>query len=144
MHLMIRSHCPFFSSGLHAINIANQRDLLSIGYPLVKKKDLYERPISLFTETIPTVLNLTFISSDVPSGFQSHNRFWLNHFCGVKCNVNSPEIHLWYYTCQPLDVQHRIWSLLRMHQQRWDLARIRTGNHPDRRRTRYHYASDPT
>ena len=34
-------------------------------------------------------------------------------------------------------------SLPHMHQQRWDLARPRMGNHPDRRRTRYHCASDP-
>ena len=29
-----------------------------------------------------------------------------------------------------------------MHVQRWDLAWIRTGNHPDRRQTRYHCASE--
>ena len=34
-------------------------------------------------------------------------------------------------------------SLPHMHVQRWDLAQIRTGNHPNRRRTRYHCASDP-
>ena len=34
-------------------------------------------------------------------------------------------------------------SLPQMHVQRWDLARIRTSNCPDRRRTRYHCASDP-
>ena len=31
-----------------------------------------------------------------------------------------------------------------MHQQWWDLAQIRTGNCPDRRRMHYHCASDPT
>ena len=35
------------------------------------------------------------------------------------------------------------WSLPHMHVQRWDLAQIRMGNHPDRRRTRHHCASDP-
>ena len=35
------------------------------------------------------------------------------------------------------------WSLPHMHQQRWDLAWIQTGNHPHRRRTRYHCSSDP-
>ena len=35
------------------------------------------------------------------------------------------------------------WSLSHMHVQRWDLARIRMGNHADRRRKRYHCASDP-
>ena len=37
----------------------------------------------------------------------------------------------------------RSWSLPHMHMQRWDLARIRTRNRTDRRRTRYHCASDP-
>ena len=34
-------------------------------------------------------------------------------------------------------------SLLHMHVQRWDLAQIRTCNRTNRRRTRYHCASDP-
>ena len=34
-------------------------------------------------------------------------------------------------------------SLPHMHVQRWDLAQIRTCNHTNRRRTRYHCASDP-
>ena len=43
-----------------------------------------------------------------------------------------PEVHLWCYMLLP-----------HMHQQRWDLARIWTNDHPYRRRTRYHCASDP-
>ena len=39
--------------------------------------------------------------------------------------------------------QHCSQSLPHMHQQRWDLAWIWTGNHLHRRRTRYHSASDP-
>ena len=35
-------------------------------------------------------------------------------------------------------------SLPHMHVQRWDLARFRTCNRTNRRRTRYHCASDPT
>ena len=34
-------------------------------------------------------------------------------------------------------------SLPHMHVQRWDLAQIRTCNRTNRRRTRYHCASDP-
>ena len=34
-------------------------------------------------------------------------------------------------------------SLSHMHVQRWDLAQIRTCNRTNRRRTRYHCASDP-
>ena len=30
-----------------------------------------------------------------------------------------------------------------MHVQRWDLAQIQMGNHPDRRRMSYHCASNP-
>ena len=37
----------------------------------------------------------------------------------------------------------RSWSLPHMHVQRWDLAQIRTYNRTNRRRTRYHCASDP-
>ena len=53
-----------------------------------------------------------------------------------------PEIHFWCYTCQPLDSQQCSRSLPHMHQQRWDLAQIRTSDRSYRRRTRYHWASD--
>ena len=51
------------------------------------------------------------------------------------------KIHIWCYTAQPLGSQQCSLSLPHMHQQRWDLAQIRTGNHPERRQTRYHCAS---
>ena len=41
--------------------------------------------------------------------------------------MHSPEIQLLCYTCQPLDSRPCSQSLPYMHQQRWDLAWIRTG-----------------
>ena len=60
---------------------------------------------------------LFWISGDVSSGFQSQSGFCLIHlFCGGECNVHSPKIHLWCYSCLPLDDQHRSQSLPHMHQ----------------------------
>ena len=53
----------------------------------------------------------------------------------MKCTL--PMIHLWCYICQPLGTQ----SVTSPHREY--LAQIRMGNHPDRRQTRYHCASDP-
>ena len=78
------------------------------------------------------------ISGDVSSGFQSHSGFCLIcYFCGGKCNVHSPRFlpTSWWPA--------RSWLLPHMHVQRWDLAQIRTCNRTNRRRTRYHCASDP-
>ena len=90
----------------------------------------------------PLVL-LFWIFGDVSSGFQSQSGFCLiRYFCGGECNVHSP----WFTSgatladllavgMQPVTSPHAL--------QRWDLARIRTCNRTDRRRTRYHCASDP-
>ena len=89
------------------------------------------------TQLVP----LFWISGDV-SGFQNQSGFCLIHFL-VEVNVMYIlKIHLWWYTCQPLGSQQHSWSLPHMHQQRCDLAQIRTGNHLHRRQMRYHCASD--
>ena len=73
---------------------------------------------------------LFWISGDVSSGFQSQGGFCLN-----LCRGTFPEIHVWCYTCWPLNGLSCSQSLSHMHQQRWELARFWTGNHPDRRAT---------
>ena len=85
---------------------------------------------------------LFWISGDIFSGFQSQSGFCL--ICIVKVNVmyipQDPPLVLHVPTSwQPAHSQSRP----HMHVQRWDLARIQTGNHLDRGRTRYHCASDP-
>ena len=59
---------------------------------------------------------LLWISGDVSSGVQSQSGFCLICLCRGKYNVDYtfPEIHLWCYTCQPLDSQHVGWSLPHM------------------------------
>ena len=86
---------------------------------------------------------LFWISGDVSSGFQSQSGFCLILFF-VEANVmyipQDPPLVLHMPTSWQL-VHGQ--SLPHMHVQRWDSAQIRTGNHPDRRRTRYHCARDP-
>ena len=62
-------------------------------------------------------------------------------FCGGECNVHSPRstYGATHASWQPV----RSLSLPHMHVQRWDLARIGTGNNLDRRRMPYHCSSDP-
>ena len=79
----------------------------------------------------PLVL-LFWISGDVSSGFQSQSGFCLIFFFA--------EANVMYMTWYPRLVLHELtswWpvqsqSLPHMHVQRWDLAWIGTGNHPDR------------
>ena len=87
---------------------------------------------------------LFWISGDVSSGFQSQSGFCLIRYF-AEANVmyipqDSPLVlHL------PTSWQlARSWSLPHMHVQRWDLARFRTCDRTNRRRTALHCASDPT
>ena len=77
------------------------------------------------------------------SGFQSQSGFCLIHSL-AEANVmyipRDPSLVLhvptsWWLACSQ--------SLPHMHVQKWDLARIRMSNRPNRRRMRYHCASDP-
>ena len=96
---------------------------------------------SLLLKAIASFSPLFWISGDVFSGFQSQSGFCLIQFF-VEANVMYiPKIHLLCYMCRSLGGQQRMWSLPHIHQQRWDLAVIRTGN--QRRRMRYYCASDP-
>ena len=86
---------------------------------------------------------LVWISSDVSSGFQSQSGFCLICFFAEANVMYIPwDPPLVLHMCQPLGSQQHSQSLPHMHVQRWDLAQIQTGNHPHRRRTRYHCASD--
>ena len=51
-----------------------------------------------------------------------------------------PKIQLWCYICWPLGGQQHSGLLPHM---RWDLARIQTGNHSNRRQMHYRCASNP-
>ena len=77
-----------------------------------------------------------------PLGFKARVGSALFALSGGIC-YTYPEIHFWCYTCWPLGSQQCSRSLPHMHQQRWNLAWIWMGDHPYRRRTRYHCASDP-
>ena len=76
-------------------------------------------------------------------GFKARVGSALFALSGGVCYMFS-EILLWCYMCQPLGSWQHSQSLPNMHQQRWDLAPIRTDDHPYRRRSCYHCASDPT
>ena len=86
---------------------------------------------------------LFWISGDVSSGFQSQSGFCLiRYFCGGECKVHSPR----FTSSATLATSWRparSRSLPHIHVQRWDLARFRMCNRTNRRRTRYHCASDP-
>ena len=86
---------------------------------------------------------LFWIYGDVSSGFQSQSGFCLiRYFCGGECNVHSPR----FTSGATLPTSWRparSRSLPHMHVQRWDLAQFRTCDRTNRRRTRYHCASDP-
>ena len=61
-------------------------------------------------------------------------------FCGGKCNIHSMRSTSGATGANLLAAQLVTSHML---QQRWDLAWIQTGNHPNRRRMHYHCASDP-
>ena len=69
----------------------------------------------------------------------------------VGCLIRIAEVNVMYVPQDPPLVLHLLtsWqparsrSLPYMHVQKWDLAQIRTCNRTNRRRTRYHCASDP-
>ena len=86
---------------------------------------------------------LFWISGDVSSGFQSQSGFCLiRYFCGGECNVHSPRFTSGG-TLANLLAAGMLPVTSHMHVQRWDLARFRTCNRTNTRRTRYHCASDP-
>ena len=61
-------------------------------------------------------LSLFWISGDIPSGFQSQSRFCLIRFLQREMECTFPKIHLWFYTCEPLDSWHGHQLLPYMHQ----------------------------
>ena len=97
--------------------------------------------------TDPYILGKTFLK--VFGGHMSF--FWGHWYPCFGFLVTSPlgifvEANVMHISQDPPLVLHvptswqpaRSWSLPHMHVQRWDLAWIPTGNHQDRRRTRYH------
>ena len=107
------------------------------------KSSLFKKLLADICPFWGTLVPLFWISGDVSSGLQSQSAFSLIHFFA--------EVKVMYIPQDPPLVLHVLtsWqpacsrSLPHMHVMRWDLAQIRTGNHPHRSQTRYHYASDP-
>ena len=64
-------------------------------------------------------------------------------FCGGECNVHSLRSTSGVTHAKLLVVGITTGHFPHKHQQMWDLALIWTGDHPYRRRTHYHCASDP-
>ena len=86
---------------------------------------------------------LFWISGDVSSGFQSQSGFCLiGYFCIGECNIHSLRFTSGATLADLLAASTQLVTSP-LHVQRWDLAQIRTYNHTDRGRTRYHCASDP-
>ena len=86
------------------------------------------------------LLPLFGISGNISSGCQSQSGFILIHIAGVN---------VMYIPWDPPLVLHMLtswqpvcsWSLPHMHQQRWELTGIQTANHPHRRLTLCHCAT---
>ena len=127
----------------------------NIGLPEVRVASVFitYNEGKFLTNTCPfwgPLVSLFGISGDVSSGFKSHSGFCLIQFfaeANVMYILRDPPLLLHVLTSWRLA---RSWSLPHMHvqrymhQQRWDLAHILTGNHQHRRRRRHHCASDPT
>ena len=77
-----------------------------------------------------------------PLGFKVRVDSALFTFCRGEYNVHSPRSTSGATHGRHRGGQQCSQSLPHMHQPRWDLARIQTSNHPDRRRMCYHCTSD--
>ena len=118
-------------------NIVNMYNL----HYILESIGSYSFFLKFLADTCPflgPLVPLFWISGDVSSGFQSQSGFCLiRYFCGGECNVRSPR-----FTCGAT-LADLLAAGAQLVTSPHACAEVGLGNRTDRRRTRYHCASDP-